>query len=239
MPRPSPSSSLFPKTLWSKVVSAGRGSDSALQTLAAAYRPVVLRLVAWFVRNPAALGTDPEDLTQDFFLHLTRRRAEILGRADAARGRFRAWLRTCLSHWLHNRIDELRARKRLGERPGRALAGLEEAFPGSSELDREFDRQWARDVFDRVAARMRAQVGSGRLHAEDLDVWSLKSADPDLSERAIAERVGLSENFVHASLRRVRKEYADLLRSEVASTVSSASELEAEIAELLRCAGGG
>lgn len=236
--RDSPASAGFPPTLWSRVASAGQGSDAALQLLATAYRPVVLRLVTWCVENPAALGTDPEDLTQEFFLHLTEHREEILGRADAARGRFRGWLRTCLRNWLHNRIDEMKANKRLGERPGRPLEDLDAALPRLRQaggLEREFDRQWARDVFERAAARLRDDVAAGTLRSTDLEIWKIRSEEPGTPEREIAARLDVSENFVHASLRRVLRFFSDHLRLEVVATVSTASELEEEIAELRRC----
>ena len=239
--RNSPASAGFPPTLWSQVASAGKGSDAALELLATAYRPVVLRLVTWCVENPAVLGVEPEDLTQEFFLYLTEHREEILGRADAARGRFRAWLRTCLKNWLHNRIDELKAKKRLGERPGRSFEDLDAALPRlqrTGELEREFDRQWARDVFDRAAARLRGDVAAGMLRSMDLDVFRIRSQEPEVSEREIAGRLDLSLNLVHASLRRVLKFFADHLRLEVVATVNTASELDEEIAELQRSLSG-
>jgi len=170
-----PSGVGFPTTLWSQVIMAGRGSSRAFDELSRRYRPVIFRLTRWFLLSHGPPGQDPEDLTQEFFLFLTEERAAVLGGADRQRGRLRAWLRTCLKHWLYNWGDRMRARKRGGGMiPASLETGPGTQIPADTDLDREFDRQWGRDVMAAAMGRMNDDVPSGRLQAHDLRVWEMK-----------------------------------------------------------------
>ncbi|MCC6739316.1 MAG: sigma-70 family RNA polymerase sigma factor [Planctomycetia bacterium] len=221
----------FPTTLWSQVLSAGRGSARAFEALARRYRPVVLTLVRWSLRLHGPARVDPEDVVQDFFLHLTERRGAILGRADRTRGRFRAWLRACLRNWLLDWSEQARRRER-----GAAAAGGAGEIAGD-EMEREFDRQWARDVMDSAMRRLQEDAGTRALEAHDLRVWQLKHGGDDPSAREIAMALGLPENAVVVSLRRTRRRFRIHLEAEVEATVTSREELEEEIRDLRRAAG--
>lgn len=232
----------FPTTLWSQVISAGRGSPRALETLARRYQPVILRLVRWYLRGRSTPAHEPEDLAQEFFLHLIARREAILGLADPSRGRFRAWLRTCLKNWLRDWTERAFAEKRGGGRPhvrlprdGSTPEGLQLAAP--DDIETEFDRQWARDVMDAAVERLRADATRGRLQPHDIPVWERKYGGKDPSDREVADALGLSVNEVVVSLRRTRKRFRIHLEAEVESTVSSRADLEEEIRDLKRVFG--
>ncbi|MCE9580978.1 MAG: sigma-70 family RNA polymerase sigma factor [Planctomycetes bacterium] len=234
-----PSGVGFPPTMWSKVLSAGQGSSTALDLMARWYRPVVLKLVGWYVSG-RRVRHDPEDVTQEFFLHLMGRQGEIFGSADPSRGRFRAWLRACLRNWLNNWDDRVRAAKRGGGVHETSLDwedGVGDSVAAPDDLDAEFDREWARDVVARATAKLRQEGPAARLEPHDREVWDLKFRDENLSDRAIAERLGLHENDVLTSLRRSKRRFRELLRGEVLPTVASEAEVEEEVSELLRCLG--
>ena len=234
---PDPSGVGFPETLWSKVVSAAQGSDSALSLLSRWYRPVILKLVTWYLQQHDRQRHDPEDLTQEFFVHLLEHRLDVFGGANPDKGRFRAWLRTCLKHWLHNWSDRVSAQKRGG---GLAVSSLEDAgfaVAGGSSLDSEFDRRWAEGVMARATAKLQEDASSGRLELHDLAIWEAKLGADAPSDREIADRLHLDGNEVLVSLRRSRRHFAQHLRREVALTVSTEAEVDAEIAELRRCLG--
>ncbi|MEK7468552.1 MAG: sigma-70 family RNA polymerase sigma factor [Planctomycetota bacterium] len=232
----------FPATIWSKVLLAGKGSSGALSLLSRWYRPVVLKLVNWFLRRRNLSGYDPEDVTQEFFVHLLAHREQVLGRADPSRGRFRAWLRTCLGNWLRNWTESLRAQKRGGDRIATSLDGRPDGesppIPAPDDLDTEFDREWATDVVARATARLRSEGGSGRLGPHDIAVWDLKFGLGGDSDRAIAVRLGISENDVTTSLRRTKRRFREHLRQEVLPTIGSHSDLDEEVRDLLRALGG-
>lgn len=227
----------FPETLWSKVVSAGQGSDAALSLLSRWYRPVILKLVTWYLQSHDRQRHDPEDLTQEFFVHLLEHRLDVFGGADPQKGRFRAWLRTCLKHWLHNWSDRVSARKRGGAVTTSSLEAAAVHAADTESLDREFDRRWAEGVMARATARLQEDAASGRLERHDISIWDAKLGADAPSDREIAGRLQLGENEILVSLRRSRRHFADHLRREVALTVSSEADVEEEIAELRRCLG--
>lgn len=158
----------FQSTRWSLVARAGGGGDvgkRALEELFAAYWPAVYA----FYRQ---LGLDPEaarDLTQGLLLDLLER--DDLRRADPARGRFRAFLRSCARHYLANAVDRERASKRGGDRVILSLdtaaeAGLEPVH--GLDADAVFERRWAIAVIDAALSRLEREeiaAGRGRLFA--------------------------------------------------------------------------
>lgn len=221
----------FPTTLWSQVLSAGKGSARAFDALAQRYRPVVFKLVRWSLRAHGPAGADPEDAVQDFFVHLAERRTAILGRADRARGRFRAWLRTCLRNWLLDWSEQVRRRERTSARPASG------AGASGDDIEREFDRQWARDVMAAAMKRLRQDAATRALEAHDLAVWEMKYGGEDPSDGDIARAMNLTENAVVVSLRRTRRRFRAHLEAEVEGTVATRAEMEEEIRELRRAAG--
>jgi RNA polymerase sigma-70 factor (ECF subfamily) len=227
---------IFATTLWSQVLSAGRGSPAALGRLIERYRPAILRVVAGYMAVHGRHGHEPDDLAQEFCLYVVEKRESVLGGADRAKGRFRAWLRGCLRNWLHNWADRETAQKRGG---GRAVASLEAGEdgrgvpePAGADLEREFDRHWAREVMDAAFRRLKAGVAKGHVSEQDLRVWELKYAGDDPSDREIAEKLELTENIVLVSLRRSRRLFREHLRAELLATVSSEKDLEEELNDL-------
>lgn len=224
----------FPTTLWSEVVSASKGSPEALATLARRYRPVVVKLVGWYLKSRGPRGFDPEDLTQDFFLSLLERPAAMLARADRSKGKFRAWLRSCLRNWLHDWSDRSGAKKRGGRAvhvaiQGGSGSGTALRLAARDDLEREFDRQWAKDVFDRATVRLKADPETKPV---DVRVWELKFHGTDPSDREIAVQLGIEENTVVVALRRAKRRFRALLESEIRATVCSPKDLEEELREL-------
>jgi DNA-directed RNA polymerase specialized sigma24 family protein len=82
-----------------------------LETLAQAYwRPVH----AWLRLNLRGGAEDAADVAQDFFVWMMQ--SDFLARADPARGRFRAYLRTALRHFVIDRRRRERTQKHGGQR---------------------------------------------------------------------------------------------------------------------------
>ena len=68
-----------------------------------------------FLRRRGHRPDDAEDLTQGFFTHLIANR--VLERASPERGRLRSLLLACLTNFVANEQDRLRAIKRGGRSP--------------------------------------------------------------------------------------------------------------------------
>jgi RNA polymerase sigma-70 factor (ECF subfamily) len=185
-------------------------------------------------------GYDPEqarDLTQDFFIHALEK--GLLARADPARGRFRAFLRTVCAHFLANRHAHDNARKRWG---GRAFlpidtADAEERY--ARELadgltpERIFDRSWALTLLRRVLDQLgREYDEAGKLGTFEA-LRDQLAGDPDASSYAtVAARLGTTAGAARVAALRLRRRYGELLRHEIASTLAEPALVEDEIREL-------
>src|SRR5262249_30986876 len=112
---PSSTDLRFPSTCWSRIE---QDTTAALETLAQRYwRPIHAYLRRALSRNDA----DARDLTQDFFVWMIE--TSFVHKADPARGRFRAFLKTALRRYVDDQDQRARALKRGGGRRFVPLAG--------------------------------------------------------------------------------------------------------------------
>ncbi len=132
--------------------------ERALDLIGRAYREPVIALLGlrWSLARE-----DAEDLAQDFLASAIEK--GWFQRYDAARGRFRAFLRTCLDDFTRSAMRDARRRKRGG---GVAHVPLDEAttpLRGADEMERYFEREWARSVLSLALERLRLDcVRSGK-----------------------------------------------------------------------------
>ena len=192
------------------------------------------------LRIPAQSWLQPEaaqDLTQAFFTRLLEKHA--LRHADPARGRFRSFLLTSLKNFAANERDREIARKRGGGVPIVPLEietaeGRFQMEPPSDETpERVFDRRWALTLLDRVMSRLEVETGrSGKPSQFDRLKTYLTGDQPQLSYAQTASELGMSEGAVKVAVHRLRKRFRDLVREEIAQTVSSPEEIEDELRHL-------
>jgi RNA polymerase sigma-70 factor (ECF subfamily) len=227
----------FCTTRWSVVLQAGRSEDErAAEALEQLCRAYWYPLYA-YVRRRGHTPEDAQDLTQGFFGQLLARRD--LAAVSPERGRFRAFLLASMNHWLANEWDRTQAQKRGGREPVLSLDAepresryrLEPADPVTPEA--LFEQRWAQTLLERVIERLGreyAAVEKGRLFEELRGFLSQRSAG-DRTE--IAARYGIGLNAVDVAIHRLRKRYRDLLREEIAQTVSGPEQIEEEIRHLI------
>ena len=157
-----------------------------------------------------------------------------LDRADAAKGRFRAFLLTSLKFFVADEEDRHRALKR----GGGAVLPLEfssgedryQREPAHDETpERIFERRWALAVLDRVVERLRSEfVHHGRPeHFDRLKVFLLGQSDAPYA--ALAREMNTSEGALKVAIHRLRKRYRELFRQEIADTVADPGEVESEL----------
>jgi DNA-directed RNA polymerase specialized sigma24 family protein len=228
----------FHTTCWTLVQAAAvmptEDSRRALATLCQTYwHPVYA-----FIRRNGHDGEQSEDLTQGFFALLLEK--NYLLDADRERGRFRSFLLTAVKHFLANEWDREHTQKRGGGQLSISIdaveaekwyvpAVVEEATP-----ERLFERRWALSLLEHVVSRLRAEfVVAGKAEQfEKLSVFLTgDSEDPNYKE--LAEEMGLSPGALRMSVHRIRRTYRRLLREEIAQTVSTPEEIDAEIRFLL------
>ena len=191
----------IPSTRWTLVGRAGNASAanpaetrSALEELLGLYLPVLRgHLVSTLRVHPDRV----DDLLQGF---LTDRVVErnLIGQADAARGRFRRFLLTALNRYVtdaHRR--ETAARRRpSGGAPG-SLEDLPDPPSPNPTAAEHFDRLWANEVLAEVMRRTRAACKS----ETRMQVWGVLEGRilqpvtdgvPPMPHDRLAQRLGLA-----------------------------------------------
>jgi RNA polymerase sigma-70 factor (ECF subfamily) len=138
------------------------------------------------------------------------------------------------------------AQKRGGGRPSISLdaksAEARYAIEPVTELTAEqvFERRWALTVLEQTVARLREEyVAAGRTELFE----ELKHFPPgekgEASYADVAMRLGLTPSAVKSAIHRMRKRHRDLLREQIAHTVSTPGEVDEELRYLITVMGGG
>ena len=225
----------FATTQWSLVLAAGARDNAestvALERLCQAYWPALYA----YVRRRVGLAEEAQDLTQAFFERLLEK--NYLSQANPQRGRFRAFLITAFKHFLANEWESNRAQKRGGAKRTLSLdfAGQDSAWTEPAHewtAERHYDWKWAITMLSRVMGQLQREMerqGKGR------QFQCLKEfiAGPgDAGYAPAAAELQISEPAARMAASRLRSRYRELLRGEIAQTVSSSDEVDLEIEQL-------
>ncbi|HLH53536.1 MAG TPA: RNA polymerase sigma factor [Verrucomicrobiae bacterium] len=226
----------FEATHWSVVLAAGQPqcpqAHAALAELCRTYwYPLYV-----FVRRQGTNPEDAQDLVQGFFAKLIEK--NFVAAAEPEKGRFRSFLLLALKRYMTNEWDHANREKRGG---GREIVSLDEqdtelrykAEPAEGiPPGKAYERQWAltllQQVLDRLSAEF-ATAGKGALF-DELKVFL--SGEKGGSYADIGRRLGITETAVKVTVHRLRQRYRELLRLEIAKTVSNPEAIEGEIREL-------
>ena len=227
----------FATTHWSVVQLAARHDTTrAQQALSKLCETYWYPLYAC-VRRQGHKPEDAQDLTQEFFARLLAK--DFLASVNPGKGKFRSFLLASLKHFLANEWDRARAAKRGG---GRAALSLDAADAETryrlepiDELsaDRIFDRRWAMTLLERVVQQLQGEFerdGKAALF-EQLKIVLIMGKGA-VSYGTVASNLGTSEGAVKVAAHRMRQRYRELLRGEVAQTVSSAADVDEELRNL-------
>lgn len=232
----------FATTHWSVVLTAGAGDSKqaaqALENLCAVY---------WYplyahVRRRGHDADAARDLTQGFFADVLSRNAFAL--ADSSRGRFRTFLLGALDNFLHHSHRDAHALKRGGTnvmvswdaQDGEERYKLEPQDDRSP--DQEFDRRWALSTMERVRGKLRAELSvSGKEELFDLLRPHLFGDVAQVPYAEVAARLKMTTVAVKVTVHRWRRRYGELLRLEVAETLSDPTEVDQEIRHLIAALG--
>jgi len=232
----------FDTTHWSVVLAAGHpsspDSSRALATLCQSYWYPLYVYVRRKVRNT----DEAQDLTQEFFATLLEK--EYLAVARPQRGRFRSFLLTAFKNFLANEWDKRKAQKRGGSHspiPLDFTVGEDRYLrEPADELtpERIYERQWALTLLDRVLGRLRDEfVQAGKEEHFDRLKLFLTGQKAAVSYTDVARDLGTSEGAAKVAVHRMRRRYRELLRAEIAETVSGPGEVEDEIRSLFNTLG--
>lgn len=228
---------VFATTHWTAVLAAGKGhtpqSDHALEELCRTY---------WFplyayVRRRGHSKEDAEDLTQAFFARFLEK--NYLEGLSAERGRFRAFLLASLKHFLANEWDKSQRQKRGGGAAHLPLdwqtADTQFQLATRTELNPEqaFDREWALALLARVIERLRAECAAH----DQARVFEVLKPFLTVGKSAIpypqaAAQLGFSEVAARSAVHRLRRRYREVLRAEIAQTLSDPANVAEEMQAL-------
>ncbi len=227
----------FHTTHWSVVLVAAAAetpdAQEALNRLCATY---LYPLYAW-IRQQGYPMHDAQDLAQAFFVHLLDK--ERLRTTSPHKGRFRSFLLASLKHFLTNERDKVQALKRGGKITLVSLDAelsegrfhLEPAHDDSP--DKAFERSWALTLLGAVLEQLRQEyVAEGKNTLYAALNGSLSGDRPAAPYVELAATLNLSEGAVKMAVLRLRRRFGELLREEIAHTVSDPAEVDEEIRAL-------
>ena len=227
----------FPATKWSVIQrAAGTRSPSsreALEDLCRAYWPPL----SAFLRRSGHQPDEAKDLVQGYIARLLER--GDLAHVSPERGRFRSYLLCGLRNHLVSQARRVAARKRGGEVGTFSLDGCEaeanfQAVSGEALTpDVTFDRQWAETVLDRALEALRKEYVARQKEQLYEALKSALAAESVVDYSLLGRPLGMSSGAVAVAVHRLRLRLRELVRSEVAQTVGSESDLEEEMRNLL------
>jgi DNA-directed RNA polymerase specialized sigma24 family protein len=205
----------FPATRWSQVRAAGESlaeGDAAFARLCDDYwRPIYA-----YVRYLGFSEADAQDLTQGFFVHILEHRT--VRRADRERGRFRSFLLGALKNYLANESARAGRQKRGGKHEIVSLDDPSHTILEPSveaEAVRSFEESWANEVISRSLARLREKF-RGEKRIELFGVLERFLGEATVTEDA-ARALGSSMSALRTAVSRLRKQFGEQIRREIAA----------------------
>lgn len=228
----------FPTTEWSVVLGAAQNDPEvvrrSLEKLCQRYWYPIYA----FVRQREKDHHKAEDLTQSFFHFVLTQ--DVFSRANPERGRFRTFVLASLNNFLLNEHDKATRQKRGGKHQIVSLdEKLAEEFFRNEPCDhatpeKHFERTWAvmlvRQVFQQLSEEFRER-GKDKVFQELQPFLTGETSVGDYAR--LSRALKMEEGAVKVTLHRARRRFGEILRHEIAHTVSSPDEIEAELRQLL------
>jgi len=232
-----PAGDIFATTHWTVVLAAGRQhSPQAARALEELCRTYWFPLYA-YVRRRGYAREDAEDLTQAFFTRLLEKNS--FASLNAGKGKFRAFLLASVKHFLANARDKAHTLKRGGGSIPLSLdwqtadTQFQVAATGEPSPDQAFDREWAVALLARVIERLQnecAADGKAKLF-EQLKLF-LTAGNDEPAQSEVAQALGMETGAVRVAIHRLRKRYRQLLRDEIAHTLTDQAMVDDEMRAL-------
>jgi DNA-directed RNA polymerase specialized sigma24 family protein len=228
----------FPPTDWSVVLSLQQEDRElarlALETLCRLYWYPLYA----FARRRGYSKEDAADVTQDFFVHLLER--NTMAKAEQEKGLFRSFLLASFRYFLSNSETRASARMRA---PATRVISLDsdkaEAIYLSASSDvttpeGEYERAWAAAVVRRAWRRLAYKHSTPERAGRFMKLRGFVLAGtPRHAYDAIAEELGISIGALKVATYRLRRDFVNLLRLELAPIASSERDVERELAFVL------
>ena len=228
----------FATTHWSVVLAAGQGESApaqrALETLCRAYWYPIYA----YVRRKGYRPEEAQDLTQEFFAQLIAK--DHFRLADRNKGKFRGFLLATLDYFLAREWSRAHRQKRGGQF---TFISMDEHPPEERYLEpadletpeTNFLRQWALAVLKQAMNALQRECeanGKAPLFQEAKNLISGERHGAAYAQ--ISKNLNMGEGAVRVAVHRLRQRYGELLRCEVAHTVTSEEEVDEELRYLFQ-----
>ena len=227
----------FATTRWSIVLAAGHDSSPDSQVALAA-----LCSTYWFPLYAYVRRRDPDvneahDLTQAFFTEVLEK--NYVGTAEPGRGRFRAFLLTAFKNFLAKNWQAEKAQKRGGRKTPIPLdfeaadSQIQIQPTGGLTPEELYKRDWAVALLDQIMTQLEEELRqSGKVEQFQILRAFLVGSHSGTTYHDAAEQLDMTEAAAKMVATRMRRRYRELLREEIAQTVSNANEIDDEIRNL-------
>jgi RNA polymerase sigma-70 factor (ECF subfamily) len=98
-----------------------------------------------------------------------------------------------------------------------------------------FERRWALTVLDAALARLQGDYErAGRVPLFEALRGHIGADKSTIPNREVAESLSMQEGAVKVAAHRLRQEYREALRAEIAQTVTNSEELDDELSKLFQ-----
>lgn len=229
----------FPSTDWTLISRLRSRHETvamaALEELCAAYHyPLYC-----FIRRRGLAHHDAQEALQDFLAKLLRN--ESLQSTHQEQGRLRGFLSTAMSRFLANwHRDHAKERLNVSIEAEQELARNEDRFQKEKLTDedtpeRVFERKWAQEMLRRVLAEMEDDYRRKDRHALYRALRPVVLAGGSLVGEAtneMAKSLCMTPGALRVALSRFLGDYRARLRREVQHTITSAEDVDEELALL-------
>lgn len=229
----------FHTTRWTIVLQA-RGEEPEARTALADLCEAYFNPVQSFLLREGKGHEEAGELTQAFFTRILS--SNGIRRVHPEKGRFRSYLLGALKNFLADLRRRESRQKRGGEIDHQSLDedscespyGLQVADPSGAVPDSYFDREWALAVMDRGLKKVESGFADRNKiqHFEVLKPWLMGEA-ATLSQEEAATMLNLTRGAVKVAIHRMRKDFGDAIRAEIAQTVHSPEEIADELRYLV------
>ena len=226
----------FCTTRWTVVLGAGRQGperDSAMEQFCRTYWYPLYA----FVRRRGEASEDARDLVQEFFARMLEQ--GWLGGVERREVRFSTLLLTIFQRFLTSEHRKATAEKRGGGVMPLSidLAQAEQWFgaePSTNETpERIYERRWALAVLDAALAHLREECrATGRSrHFDALSPFLSREPAPGEYD-AVAATLRLKAGAVAVAVHRLRAQFREMVRAEVAAGLNSPTRVDEEMRHL-------
>src|SRR6266550_2547622 len=224
----------FATTHWSVVAQSALTNvpeaENALAKLCKTYWPPIYS----FIRRRGYSPADAQDLTQSFFAFFLRTKA--YARTDRLNGKFRSFLLASVKNFLADHWDRNQAIRRGGAYqfvafdPEKAEAFYDAASAPDSTAERLFELRWAKTVTAGALNSLRKELqAEGKLKLFEQLKAFLAGGRVLPSYDDSSARTGLPRATVKTHVHRLRQRYREIVRRDIARTVSASHEIDDEL----------